>query len=110
MTNEPTNENPIGFPSIRIDGGNPLHHIWCNNGTWWIHYTLHFHGRKRRVRRSLDTGDVATATVRRDEFLARLGREGEPVPPRQRHGPTLPGPRHHFSRPPFPSTAKETAL
>jgi len=83
MTNTPANETLIGFPSIRVADSNPLHHIWCNNGTWWVHYTLHFHGRKRRVRRSLGTSDVATAIGQRDELFARLGREGEPVPPRQ---------------------------
>jgi hypothetical protein len=32
----------VGFPSIRVDRANPLHHLWCNNGTWWVHYTVHF--------------------------------------------------------------------
>ena len=70
----------IGFPSIRVDDANPLHHLWCNNGTWWVHYTLHFDGRKRRIRRSLRTASVGVAVRRRDELLDRIARDGELVP------------------------------
>ena len=73
----------LGYPSIRIDGTNLLHHLWSNNGTWWVHYTLHFAGRKRRIRRSLGTRHVDEAIRRRDELLARLARDGEPVPERR---------------------------
>ena len=73
----------IGYPSIRIDNANRLHHLWSNNGTWWVHYTLHFSGRKRRIRRSLGTRHVAEAIHRRDELLARLARDGEWVPERR---------------------------
>lgn len=73
----------IGFPSVRIDDGNALHHLWCNNGTWWVHYTLHFDARKRRIRRSLGTDSFALAVQRRDELLDKLAREGEPVAPRR---------------------------
>ena len=88
----------IGFPSVRVDDANPLHHLWCNNGTWWVHYTLHFGPRKRRIRRSLRTRLAAEAVQRRDELLARLAREGEPVPERRTVLPavasvvTAPGP------------------
>jgi hypothetical protein len=78
----------IGFPSVRVDDANPLHHLWCNNGTWWVHYTLHFDFRRRRIRRSLGTRSLDEAVRRRDELLARLAREGEPVPERRR---ALPG-------------------
>jgi hypothetical protein len=27
----------------------PRHHLWCNNGTWWAHDTIHFDCRKRRI-------------------------------------------------------------
>ena len=74
----------IGFPSLRVDTANPLHHLWCNNGTWWVHYTLHFDHRKRRVRRTLGTHALDEAVRRRDELLARLARDGEPVPDRGR--------------------------
>ena len=73
----------IGFPSLRVDTANPLHHLWCNNGTWWVHYTLHFDHRKRRVRRSLGTRALDEAIRRRDDFLTRLARDSEPVPDRR---------------------------
>jgi malonate decarboxylase gamma subunit len=60
---------PLGFPSLRVNHTNSLHHLWCNNGTWWVHYTLHFDHRKRRIRRSLKTNDLAEAVRRRDELL-----------------------------------------
>lgn len=72
-----------GYPSIRIDDTNLLHHLWSNNGTWWVHYTLHFAGRKRRMRRSLGTRQVDEAIRRRDDLLARLARDGELVPERR---------------------------
>ncbi len=88
----------IGFPSIRVDGSNPRHHLWCNNGTWWVHYTLHFGGRKRRVRRSLGTRAFDVAVRRRDELLARLACEGEPVPERRprRIAPAVSDPLNGF--------------
>jgi hypothetical protein len=59
--------------SIRVQGENPLHHLWNNNGTWWIHYTIHPDAyTKARVRRSLQTRDQATAIRRRDEVLGAL--------------------------------------
>jgi len=52
---------------------NPNHHIWNNNGTWWLHYTLHLADyTKRRVRESLRTRDVDEARRRRDARLAGL--------------------------------------
>lgn len=72
-----------GFLSTRGDDGNPLHHLWNNNGTWWVHYTLHWDHKARRIRRSLKTSERATAIARRDELFARIGREGEEVPDRR---------------------------
>jgi hypothetical protein len=74
---------PVGHPSIRVSSDNPLHHLWLNNGTWWVHYTLNFDFRTRRVRRSLGTRDAEEAVRRRDELFARLAREGELVPERR---------------------------
>jgi len=55
--------------AIRI-GGNPNHHLWNNNGTWWIHYTEHLPDyTKRRVRRSLGTQSVIAARSIRDRQL-----------------------------------------
>ncbi len=75
---------PVGFPSIRVDEANERHHLWCNNGTWWIHYTVHFDHRKRRVRRSLGTRSLTEAMLRRDSLLLRIASDGEPVPDRGR--------------------------
>jgi hypothetical protein len=75
---------PIGRLSIRIQPENRLHHIWCNNGTWWIAYVLHFSARKRRIRRSLGTACVEEAIRRRDALLARIEQDGEEVPERRR--------------------------
>jgi ligand-binding sensor domain-containing protein len=74
---------PLGFPSLRVDRDNALHHLWCNNGTWWVHYTLHFGHRKRRIRRSLETSTLDEAVRRRDALLARLAVEGETVADRR---------------------------
>jgi hypothetical protein len=59
-------------PSIRVRMDNPDHHIWDNNGTWFIHYTLYPSAySKKRIRRSLRTKDIACARQRRDRILAR---------------------------------------
>ena len=74
---------PRGFLSARIDATNPRHHLWRNNGCiWWVHYTLHFDNRKRRIRRSLKTADVRVAIARRNALFAKLATEGEDVPER----------------------------
>jgi ligand-binding sensor domain-containing protein len=77
---------PVGFPSIRVDRANPLHHLWCNNGTWWVHYTIHFDHRKRRIRRSLETRSLTEAILRRDSLLLQITSDGEAVPERKRDG------------------------
>ncbi len=56
--------------SIRVSEANRLHHLWNNNGTWWLHYTEHLADfTKRRVRRSLRTHDLEDAVRRRDAWL-----------------------------------------
>jgi len=75
---------PVGFPSLRVDHGNDSHHLWCNNGTWWVHYTVHFDQRKRRVRRSLHTRSLAEARLRRDALLLRITSEGDLLTERPR--------------------------
>ena len=70
---------------IRVDERNPNHHLYLNNGTWFIHYTVHpTPVTKERVRRSLRTKCPAEARRRRDEVLAGLLRPDES--PRQRQG------------------------
>ncbi len=67
-----TNESTAPAPklSIRVSEENRLHHLWNNNGTWWLHYTEHLADfTKRRVRRSLRTHDLELAIRRRDAWL-----------------------------------------
>jgi hypothetical protein len=63
--------------SVRIAPGNPDHHIWNNNGTWWCHYTIHRPDfTKHRVRVSLKTRAKGAARRKRDELLD-AAREGD---------------------------------
>jgi hypothetical protein len=74
----------IGRLSIRSKPGNRFHHLYRNNGSvFWVHYTLHFDFRKRRIRRSLGTTCPETAIRLRDELFARLATEGELVEERR---------------------------
>jgi hypothetical protein len=55
--------------AIRISN-NPNHHLWNNNGTWWLHYTEHLPDHtKRRVRLNLHTHHLPAARVIRDVLL-----------------------------------------
>ena len=74
---------PIGFLSIRVDSARRDHHIWRNNGIYFVHYTLHFDGRKRRIRRSLRTRDLERAIELRDELFAHIREHGEFVASRR---------------------------
>ena len=57
---------------------NPDHHIWCNNGTYFVHVTLLWESRRKlRLRKSLKTKDLAEARRRRDRLLERLSRRSE---------------------------------
>ncbi len=59
--------------SARIDESNPNHHIWNNNGTWYIYFMIHKEDNTaERLRRSLKTHDVEEARQKRDKILARL--------------------------------------
>jgi len=56
--------------SIRTDKKNPNHHLWNNNGTWFIHYTIYPTPlTKQRVRKSLRTKSLDVARQRRDQLL-----------------------------------------
>jgi hypothetical protein len=76
---------PVAFPSLRVDYSNDTHHLWCNNGTWWLHYTVHFDNRVRRIRRSLRTRSLTDDMAKRDEHLGRIAANGEIVPERRTH-------------------------
>ncbi len=57
--------------AIRLNPDNPDHHLWNNNGTWFVHYTNHpTPFTKERIRASLGTKDLAEARLRRDQLLS----------------------------------------
>jgi hypothetical protein len=63
----------ITLPSVRLNPENPNHHLWNNNGTWFLHYTVYpTPFTKQRIRRSLGTKDVTVARERRDHFFQHL--------------------------------------
>ena len=59
--------------ALRIDESNLNHHLWNNNGTWWIHYTIYpTPVTVERIRRSLRTKSLPEARSRRDKILDEL--------------------------------------
>ena len=78
--------------SVRVNPANPNHHLWNNNGTWFIHYVVHpTPFTKERIRRSLGTKSLEEARARRDEFLVGLpGSNPESSAPNQRSGGSKP--------------------
>lgn len=63
----------LATPAIRIKGNNPRHHLFWNNGTWWIHFMVHLPDyTKDRIRFSLQTHDLQVAQERRDTILRHL--------------------------------------
>jgi len=59
--------------ALRIDDSNLNHHLWNNNGTWWIHYTIYpTPVTVERIRHSLKTKNLPEARSRRDEILNEL--------------------------------------
>ena len=74
--------NTTGNATLSIrETTNPNHHLWFNNGTWWVHYTEHLPDfTKRRVRRSLHTKEVGIARVLRDSLLLNHFLHEEEVP------------------------------
>lgn len=56
--------------AIRVRRENRNHHLWDNNGTWFLHYTVHKPDfTKARVRQSLGTKSLVVARQRRNRFL-----------------------------------------
>ena len=73
--------NVITLASLRISEANPNHHLWNNNGTWFLHYTVYpTPFTKERIRRSLGTKDVNLARERRDQFFAHLAMQSSTGP------------------------------
>ena len=74
--------NTLETPSIRVLAHNPDHHLWNNNGTWFLHYTVYpTPFTKERIRRSLGTKDVNLARERRDQFFAHLAKQSSTPTP-----------------------------
>ena len=70
---------PEAIPSLRIDPRNPDHHLWNNNGTFYIGLTLVYPDtRTERVRYSLKTKNRALARKRRDAVLEAAARRPRP--------------------------------
>ena len=60
---------PYPVPSLRTNPANLNHHLWLNNGTWYVAYTAHTSPvTAERVRRSLKTKDVVVARQKRDQI------------------------------------------
>ena len=74
--------------SVRVNPANPNHHLWNNNGTWFIHYVIHpTPFTKERIRRSLGTKSLEEARARRDQFLVgHPSANPESSAPNQRSG------------------------
>ena len=61
---------PYPVLSIRTDRHNPNHHLWNNNGTWYLHYTvLTSPVTAERIRTSLRTRDLDQARRKRDAII-----------------------------------------
>ena len=59
--------------ALRIDQSNLNHHLWNNNGTWWIHYTIYpTPVTAERIRHSLKTKNLSEARDLRDQILESL--------------------------------------
>ena len=60
--------------SVRVNHTNPDRHLWNNNGTWFVHYTVYPDQlTKERVRHSLGTKSLAEARRKRDVLFRRWG-------------------------------------
>ena len=59
--------------SLRTHPRNPNHHLWWNNGTWWLHATVHRPDyTKQRLRVPLETKNIHRARTQRDTLLSSL--------------------------------------
>jgi hypothetical protein len=68
--------------AIRLNPGNPDHHLWNNNGTWFVHYTIHpTPFTKQRIRASLGTKNLAEARLRRDQLVVSVTLENRRAAP-----------------------------
>ena len=62
--------------SLRTHPRKPNHHLWWNNGTWWLHATVHRPDyTKQRLRLPLETKNIHLARTRRDTLLGAWSHE-----------------------------------
>ena len=65
---------PYPILSLRNDERNLNHHLWNNNGTWYIAYTvLSSPITTERVRHSLNTKCILIARKKRDSLFKEVG-------------------------------------
>ncbi len=58
--------------AVRASPSNPNHHLWNNNGTWFIHYVAYDPDYKNtRIRASLGTKSLSQAKHLRDRFFSQ---------------------------------------
>jgi len=70
---KPSNTTNSEELAIRVDESNPNHHLWNNNGTWWLHYTVYpTPVTSYRRRRSLKTQNIKQARLIRDKIFNAL--------------------------------------
>ena len=73
--------NKFGTISLRINEANLDHHLWNNNGTWYIHYTVHpTPNTQQRVRTSLKTKSLKNARLKRDRLFASIKNSKNQIP------------------------------
>jgi len=62
--------------SLRTHTAHPNHHLWWNNGTWWLHATVHRPDyTKQRLRLPLETKNIHRARRQRDAVLGAWSKE-----------------------------------
>ncbi len=67
----------LATSAVRVNPANPDQHLWNNNGTWFVHYTIHPTAfTKERVRHSLRTKSLRDARRQRDRLLLDLRQGG----------------------------------
>ena len=94
--------------AIRVDPANPRHHLWNNNGTWFVHYTVHpTPFTKQRIRVSLGTKGIEQAQRKRDRLLSRLADNSAPTRLQAIVSRTVSLPRPSFKYPPRPGLQGE---
>jgi hypothetical protein len=75
---------PLGrLSGRRKDFNDSRHHIYNNNGTYYVAFTVAFDHRTRRVRVSLKTSCIEEAIRRRDDLFAHIDKDGHWVPDRR---------------------------